>query len=167
MAILQTVEVKQKSTTKTLLAVLVGVLAVSFAGFMAAAMFSKNQEASQVSLLTPRATNALTTDSTNRSIAPGSLVQLAANETATFSRIGGGKYTVEFVSSVAVEQPTGCLQIHPYRAHVLYKEYNTQGTIVDSQDLTVGPCDMGWAVEILKADLPEAPRAVLTVPAKP
>lgn len=152
--------VKTRSSLKTTAAVIAAAIGISAAGFVISSLFSNSKTTTNLSLATPEVTSALT----KKAIGQGTLAQLEPEETATFSRQGGGTYTVKFFGSVAAEQTNICFQAFPNRAHVVYNEYDSQGKVLDTQDLTIGPCDMGWAVEVLKVEAPIAPRAVLTVP---
>ncbi|MBU0707841.1 hypothetical protein KKG41_05725 [Patescibacteria group bacterium] len=160
----QKISTKQKTKTITTLTVILGVFAVSAAGFFALSIVSGKDNVSSFSLLTTKIVNAIETDNYFNQ---GSLATLQPGETATFNREDGGIYTVEFIENVVIKPGSFvCLQAHTFKSHVIYKEYAaTSKEPINTQDLTVGPCDIGWAVEVIKAlDINGADKTVLTVP---
>ena len=157
--------IREKTKTRVglkLLTLAISIFSISFASFFVASALGLNNETNQLSLITPNKGTAKT-----EYLSRGALVAVSKGQTVQFARSGGGYFQVRFIESVAVDPANNaCLQANSVRAHVEYKEYDAGNKLLDTQDLTIGPCDTGWAVEVIKSVDPGADRAVITVPEK-
>lgn len=139
---LQTIT-KSKTKIKTSLLILLSVLVISTASFLAASLFSKQEITNSVSLVTPRNANA--TNNTQQDPTVGTIALLnGIGDVARFYKIplGTGRIDVK-LTSVDQENDRACF---------LYQEYDANGQKINEENLCVAPQDIGWSVEVLKLD---------------
>lgn len=97
----------------------------------------------------------------------GEIVTLSPRQKAVFSGYKGVSYEVQFIESVDASLGSlPCGTVNPYRAKFNYKELDASGAVTKQQTIVVGPCDIGYEMEVLKATFDGAGgKATFTVPA--
>ncbi len=159
-------QITPKTKTNTVLKVVLGVFAISAAGFMAAYFFGTTNEIDDLSLVTPTNTKAVTNSAvpTNTAVpqtdrlSQGTIADLVTGssntDNAEFDTIDGGYIKIQLLS---IDETSN-------RANMKYWKYDKNDKLESEREISYGPEDVGWEIEVLKIG---TGRATLTVPLRP